>query len=253
MAIINKAQLTSNANHNGETIAITTQSNNATTYLAQGDVKVEKTVSRSWTIAGDSLTVTTVITNNLDVDIEDLTILDTITAGATFVEGSVKIGNQTYPDFDPFVGAKLPITLGGSGMDMTITYDITINDDVAVRTISLEGGATFEISGASYTSQSNKIDIQVLNNEIYINKQADKQIVKSGDTLTYTLTISNNGELTNTDLVLTDPIPAGTGFVEDSLTINGTPKLGTNPASGINLDDLPANETITITFQVQVD
>ena len=49
-----------------------------------------------------------------------------------------------------------------------------------------------------------------------------------------------------------DSIPAGTTFVPDSVTINGIPQPGTNPALGISLGTLAPSERATITFQVRV-
>ena len=49
-----------------------------------------------------------------------------------------------------------------------------------------------------------------------------------------------------------DSIPAGTTFVPDSVTINGIPQHGTNPALGISLGTLAPSERATITFQVRV-
>ena len=52
---------------------------------------------------------------------------------------------------------------------------------------------------------------------------------------------------------MTDPIPAGTTFVPNSVTINSTLQPGINPAGGIQVGTIAAGSTSTVTFQVQVN
>lgn len=47
-------------------------------------------------------------------------------------------------------------------------------------------------------------------------------IAEAGDVLEYTITTTNTGNLPSTDSVLTDAIPAGTTYVANSTTLNGT-------------------------------
>ena len=49
-----------------------------------------------------------------------------------------------------------------------------------------------------------------------------------------------------------DNIPEGTIFIKDSLSINNVIQPGANPEIGITLDTIQPNETVTISFQVQL-
>ena len=89
--------------------------------------------------------------------------------------------------------------------------------------------------------------------------------VSPGDTLLYTIVISNNGAIEATDVVLTDNVPADTTYVEDSLLLNGIfpgsdngilpliaglqVQSSDSPGSGI----ISAGESATITFNVIVN
>ena len=59
-----------------------------------------------------------------------------------------------------------------------------------------------------------------LYNEVSMYKYASSSAVISGDTLTYTIEITNDGTFENTDLVFKDELPEGVSFVE------GTVKVG---------------------------
>lgn len=90
-------------------------------------------------------------------------------------------------------------------------------------------------------------------------------IVDPGDTLRYTLTITNTGAIPATAVTLTDSVPANTLYVADSTRLNGTAlgvDGGVSPLiAGLSIqsDDNPGAGTIMpgelaqVTFEVQVN
>ncbi|MGM2836287.1 DUF11 domain-containing protein, partial [Bacillus cereus group sp. Bce025] len=64
--------------------------------------------------------------------------------------------------------------------------------------------------------------------------------------------LQNNGTVPSTNIVLTDPIPNGTTFIPNSVTIDGVSQPNSNPENGISIGTLNPNQAKTITFQVQV-
>ena len=76
-------------------------------------------------------------------------------------------------------------------------------------------------------------------------------IATIGSRLTYTIVVQNTGTLPAQNVTFTDPIPAGTTFVPNSVTVNGTPTAG-DPSTGIPINNIPAGGSVTITFQVDV-
>ncbi|WP_249652508.1 hypothetical protein, partial [Lysinibacillus sp. D4A1_S13] len=55
-----------------------------------------------------------------------------------------------------------------------------------------------------------------------------------------------------TNVIVTDPIPAGTTFIPNSVTSNGVSQANINPAGGIQVGTIIAGSITTVTFQVQV-
>lgn len=256
MAILNSANLTSNIlNTQGEKISVTTKSNTQRTNQVEKDIIVLKTSEKNWAIAKDNIKVTTTITNDTDIDIENnIKIKDTLSDGATFKTGSVVIGSTPYPDLNPLgEGFMLPINIGGSGGEAVISYDIIVDDYVSVNTIKNMTIVELNIESKPFTLSSNENSITILNNEIWLSKTANTKIVKSGDELTYTISITNTGEITNTDLVFSDTIPVGTTFVQNSVKVNNETKEGYNPENSFTLEDLPPDGEITIEFKVLVN
>ena len=83
-------------------------------------------------------------------------------------------------------------------------------------------------------------------------KSADKIFALLGDTITYTISLQNTGTVPATNVLVTDPIPAGTTFIPNSVTINGVTQPGIIPSSGILIGTLAPNTSTVVTFQVQV-
>ena len=65
-------------------------------------------------------------------------------------------------------------------------------------------------------------------------KSADKAFALLGDTITYTISLQNTGTVPATNVLVTDPIPAGTTFIPNSVTINDV----TQPVSFLVLEFL---------------
>ena len=84
-------------------------------------------------------------------------------------------------------------------------------------------------------------------------KTVDRTTALPGDVLTYTITLSNPGAAAVANLSLTDPIPAGAAYVEDSLRVTsgaGRYDVATNQ---VRWDGgLAADQTLTLTFNVRV-
>ena len=253
MAILNKANLSSTISKGGDSVTVTNQSNNVLVTQLGVDVVVNKTINKTWAISGQVLVVTNEIVNNANFDIEDFIVKDTLSEGVSFVEGSFKVGLTSYPDYNVETGFTLPVTVGGSGVSFEMTYEIKVDDYVEVDSIVDTTNISFTVSGNQYTVTSNTASVEILHNDILLLKQATPTIVKSNDEITYKITISNNGNIKNTNLVFKDEIPSSTTFVENSVIIDGESKVGFNPTVGFNLSDLDANGEIVIEFKVTVN
>ncbi|MGR6009238.1 DUF7507 domain-containing protein [Bacillus cereus] len=73
-----------------------------------------------------------------------------------------------------------------------------------------------------------------------------------GDTVTYTITFQNVGNINASDVIIADPTPAGTTFIPNSVTINGVASPGANPNSGVNVGTVTPGQIVTLTYQVTV-
>lgn len=82
-------------------------------------------------------------------------------------------------------------------------------------------------------------------------KSVDKGYANIGDILTYTITVNNPNDFAVNNVLVTDLTPTGTTYI-GNLTVS-TAYTGTDLATGITLTTVGADETVTITWQVQVN
>lgn len=254
MSVLNTAYLTSKiSSESGEQVEMSNTSNNYKATNVNTDITVIKEAEKSWAVPEGKILVTTTITNNSDVDIVDVKLTDVISTGGSFNQGSLKVGSQTYEDLDPTVGADLPITIGGFGVDASITYEIVLDKYIDGDVLTNSSTINFSLGGSNFNLTSNEISINILKSGIVLLKSASANVVKSGDELTYTIEISNTGTLVNTELFFKDPIPEGTSFVLNSVTIDGASKDGFDPETGFSLKDLNPGDSVIVSFKVEIN
>jgi uncharacterized repeat protein (TIGR01451 family) len=112
-------------------------------------------------------------------------------------------------------------------------------------------------SGFTASFPANSITLMVLPKQVQPDLSPSEKVVNRwvaayGETLTYTISIENQGIPLTTTVSLTDTIPNGLTYVPGSLTAtSGTVDEGSAPTlywSGI----LPASQMVTITYAVTV-
>ncbi len=102
------------------------------------------------------------------------------------------------------------------------------------------------------TSSSNTVQTTVNQATISMQKSVDLQTATLNDVLTYTVNVTNNGNVTSNNVIFVDSIPAGTTFVPNSVTVNGVARSGANPASKYKSGSINASQTTMVRFQVRV-
>lgn len=86
---------------------------------------------------------------------------------------------------------------------------------------------------------SNSISLEVYDPAVTVLESVLQPKATLGDTLTYTLIISNKGNIA-AEIWLSDYIPEGSSFVLGSLTVNGAPQGNSPLSSSVYVGQLPA-------------
>lgn len=230
----------------------TTKSNIASTENMTTSFLKERESAKDFGMPKDEIMQTITLTNNSELAITDITVVDTISEGATFKAGSVTIDDVPQADADPTTGITLENDLAPSA-SCVIKYYLVMADEPVQSEVTCSSEITYSVGSAvGLVEETEETTISTESQKITITKTANKQAVISGDIITYTHEIKNEGSLNNTNLFFKDEIPFETQFVADSVKIDNVAKAGLNPVTGFDLEDLAVNQTIVVEFQVTV-
>ncbi|MGX8832989.1 DUF7507 domain-containing protein [Amedibacillus sp. YH-ame6] len=251
-SVANTAQVSYDAitSGTGDIIRATFPSNTANVDIVVNNavVAITKAVNKAYANVGDVLTYTLTLNNTGNVPANNVNLTDAIPAGTTYVAGSLTGASGTFPNLT----LNASIAAGGSAI---VTFQVLVENAIpSPNPIPNNATAayTFTIdptnpNGASSTATSNTVNTEVNSAIVTTLKEADLAFAAPGDIITYTITLTNSGNTSADNVVLTDIIPAGTTFVAGSLS----GATGTLPTLTL-LAPIPAGGNATVSFQVQV-
>ena len=231
-------------------------SNTVNTEVLSDEITKVITVDKTYAKEGETVHNTVTITNNSSAVLTPAYIINQAPEGASFVEGSVKLNGVAVPA-DPVLGITLPVL--NPGESITVEYDMKINSPSTVTTVTNSADFRYDVgepeSGIirTYTEPTNAVSVNVFSDKLSVVKSVDKAFAVKGETLTYTVTFTNEGNININDIYFTDNIPQGTTFVEKSVMINGQNVPAYRPDIGYSVANLPPNDSATTSFQVKID
>ena len=191
----------------------------------------KKEVNTSEAKVGDTLTYTIKLTNNGNAD-GTVTVTDEIPAGTTLVEKSIT--NNGVESNGTITWTDVEVKAGDT---VEVSFKVTINSDTKT---SVTNKAV--IDGNKPTEE---VETRIAN--ITGAKSVDKSTAKVGDTLTYTIILTNSGNADGT-VTVTDEIPTGTRIKDENTT--GYNKE-TNTMTWSNVE-VKAGKSVELTLEVVV-
>ena len=204
------------------------------------NIQATKSVNKSVATIGDILTYTVTVPNTGLLPANNVTFTDILPNGTSFIPGSVTIDNVPQTNANPAAGISLG-TINNSA-SRTVTFQATVVSLPSQNPISNTANITFQYTpiagGTTFNglATSNAAGTQINLATINGTKSVNKLFTDIGETLTYSISLANVGNIAATNVIYTDPIPSGTTFIPGSVTVNGVTQAGANPANGISLD-----------------
>jgi uncharacterized repeat protein (TIGR01451 family) len=194
-------------------------------------------------LAGETLRYTITVQNTGTDNATNATMTDMVPSNTTYVAGSTTLNGAPVPDDANGSPLSAGIDLGdipvGSPAS-TVEFDVTVYPDLPDGTIisnqafvsAIDQGLADLPSDDPRTELVDDPTRDVVGNYplLYAVKTAALEIdmssdgiVDPGDTLRYTITVYNNGNIPATTVELLDYVPADTTYVPDSTTLDGAP------------------------------
>lgn len=234
----------------GREVSGNSKSNTVIIPFKQIKITFTKRSSTMFTFIGDTVTFYFKIKNEEAYPIKHAFFKDDLPVGATFVLGSFKVDQTSYPSADPSEGVKLG--------EIPACSDITILFQCKITSVPPSGclvnSAILTYQNGDYRGKivSNAITLNVYDPALTAVESVLQQQGTLGDTLTYTITISDHGNIA-TEVWLSDFIPEGSSYVVGSLTVDGIPYSEQVPSGNISLGVLQPHKSFVVKFQVVVN
>ena len=211
--------------------------NNTTTVNDDADLEIVKVVSNKNPKYGETITWTITVTNNGPSDAKNVKVTDKLPAGLIFNGAN---GNYNKDTGEWIVGDLA----NGKSASLVITTIVNITN-TTIRNVA---------NVTSDTPDSNKTNNEANNTtdvdpkaDLIVVKEVSKQTVKTGEVITWTVTVTNKGPDAAVNTRVTDKLPAGLIFI----TSDGD----YDPITGIwTVGDLAngASAKLVITTQVNI-
>ena len=217
---------------------------NASFTVQSADLTITNTVDTAAPNQQGNINYIINLTNNGPANATGVTVYDALPQGVTYVSSSTnqgsydsKSGNWTVGNVTYGASAKLTIT---TSVD-TGTGALEI-DNLAVMAYADQPDSNLNNNDATAVVKVNGADLSLSNGE-------DNTSPSVGATVTFTVTLTNNGPLDDTGIIVTDMVPAGLTYLS-SVADQGT----YNSATGIwNVGSVANGATATLTLKVTVN
>lgn len=228
---------------------VTEDDQDAATVTPQvADLSVTKVVNDATPNVGDNVTFTVTVANAGPDSATNVAVTDALPAGTTFVSSTPNQGTYNSTSGVWTVGT---VANGGNATLQIVASVDSLGAKTNTAQVSAadqaDSDSTPNNSVATEDDQDNAI-VTPQQVDVAITKSASPTTVTLGGNLTYTLTVTNNGPDTATNVNVTDTLPTGVTFV------SATPSQGTASQTGgvvtAPLGTLASGASATITIVV---
>lgn len=245
----NSAFISYNFIPEANSVLYTTQTTNivSTTILSISLVS-NKVVDQLYCEPNAILTYTIVLTNPGSQSQYNIKFIDTLPSNLTIIPGSLKQDGVAFNYNQTSMTLPTPIV---SNSTSTITFKTNVLDaSINPATNIAKFIGTSSISNTIYvtTILSNMVSTTIVYSSLTSLKYVDKIYGTTNDTITYTIVISNNGNVPATNLIFYDTLQSSITYYPNSFALNNSIINGVNPNNGVNLGMINPQEVITISF-----
>lgn len=222
-------------------------------------LSLAKSVDKTTLNAGDAVTYTLTLVNTGQAVATGVSVVDVLPVRPYFAYGSCTASIGSCAQSGGTVTWTVGALAAGSAATATITMNAAASGVPAGSTLlsnqAVAADASYCTGGSLPAScTSNTVDVSLSGNPILaLTKAAAPTIAEPGDTVTYTMVVTNSGSSAASGVVVNDPVPANMVFAQ---VTNAGPGSASFDALGnrvvFQVGSLAAGATATLAFQAKV-
>jgi uncharacterized repeat protein (TIGR01451 family) len=183
----------------------------ATETPQQADLQVTKAVSNATPNVGDTITFTVTLTNAGPDTATNVQVTDLLPAGLNFVSATPSQGTYSSATGVWTVGTM------ANGATTTLAIQATVTRAAAQsNSATVSAADQFDPNTGNNTASATETPQQA---DLQVTKSVNNPAPNVGDTITYTVTLINNGPDTATNVVVRDVLSSGVSFRSSSVTL----------------------------------
>lgn len=205
------------------------------------DLMIEKSVDNPTPDLGSEVVWTIEVVNNGPDTAESVVVTDALPAGTTFVSSSDE-------RFDADTGV---IELGDLASGDSVMFDITVTVDEAdtpqVNTATVSS-PTFDNDP---TNNEDDAVVDAVAADLELVKEVIPETAAPGDTVEYTITVTNQGPDAATGVEVEDILPEGVQFIQDTI-VAATGSVFDEVEGIWFIGDIAVGEVATLTIEAEV-
>jgi uncharacterized repeat protein (TIGR01451 family) len=190
---------------------VANDSDSATVTVVAIDLLVDKTVDDPAPNEGDPVVYTVTVTNNGPNQATQVELTDVLPAGLSYA--------SDVPSQGGYVAGTGVWTVGNlvSGAFATLDISATLDAGTGGMTLTNVAGVTdVNQTDVDPTNDADSVDVIVQAIDLAVTKSVDDASPNEGDTVVYTVIVTNLGPNAATGVEVTDLLPAGVAYVSDT-------------------------------------
>ena len=244
----------------GATIPQSVLSNNAETLVNHVDVAVSKSRDLAFVGLGDIITYTIPITTLGSTSANNVILIDTIPNGTSLVNDSLTLNGQVQSGANPSPPSGFTVGTIPANTVTTVSFKVLVASVPVPNPIPNSANLAYNYNinptiptSKSFAKNTNIVTSQFNLATIATTKTVSKTFANVGDSVTYTITMLNAGNVTATNIVLIDTIPSGTSIQLNTFTQDGSSVSSSPNPPGVTLpNSIAPGKISTVTFKVTV-
>lgn len=223
--------------------------NSAATDILVGslDLAISKTVDSLAPSENDTINYTIALINNGPNDATGIEITDLLPTGVTYVSNTPSQGSYNN------VTGLWNVGTVASGISATLGLTVTVDTGTAGQSIINTATITaLDQPDSDSGNDSDSITIKIDGTDLQLTKTVDNPTPNEGDTIIYTVTLTNNGPNPATNIDITDILPTGVSY-DSHIGSAGNYDAGKQNSTWVwshNSLAIAASETLAITATV---